>query len=80
MNKFSKLTLISFAGFFVSVFLHNAFYALSVMTSHITALSCLMGVLDVFFFLIAIFACPLGFLVGIVGSITLFVRKKYKGK
>ncbi len=80
MNKFSKLILISFSGFFISVFLHNAFYALSIITSSIVVLSYLMGALDVIFFLIAVFACPLGFLVGVIGNMVLFVRKKYEQK
>ena len=76
LKKFLLLTGISAAGFFASVFLHNAFYALGIVTSQITVLRYLMEVLNVTFFLIAIFACPLGFLVGLVGSMVLFIKKR----
>ncbi len=75
IKKFLLLTGISAAGFFVSVFLHNAFYALGIISSQIIVLKYLMEVLDVAFFLVAIFACPLGFLIGLVGSLVLFIKK-----
>lgn len=75
LKKFLLLTGISAAGFFASVFLHNAFYALGVATSHIAVSRYFMEVLYVAFFLIAVFACPLGFLVGLIGSIVLFIKK-----
>jgi len=75
LKVFLLLTGISAAGFFASVFLHNAFYALGVLTSHIIVLSYLMQILHVAFFLIAIFVCPLGFLAGLIGSIVLFIKK-----
>jgi len=77
-KKFLILTGTSSAGIFVSIFLHNAFYGLGIITSHIAGLSGLMEVLHVAFFLIAIFLCPIGFLVGVVGSVVLFIREKKK--
>ncbi len=76
LKLFLLLTGISAAGFFVSVFLHNAFYALGIIASQIIVLSSLMEALNVLFFIIAIFACPLGFLAGLVGSIMLLVKKR----
>jgi len=70
-KKFLMLTGASAAGFFLSVLLHNAFYGLAVITDHITILRYLMEVLHVAFFLIAIFVCPIGFLIGAVGTIVL---------
>jgi uncharacterized membrane protein (UPF0136 family) len=68
-KKFLILLGASVIAFFVFVLLHNAFYALAILTNHITALSHLMEALDVVFFIIAIFLCPATFLVGGVGSI-----------
>lgn len=76
LKKFLLLTGISSAGFFVSVFLHNFFYGLGMVVGHITILRYLMEILHVSFFIIAIFVCPIGFLIGIVGSIVLFAKKR----
>ena len=76
LKKFLILTGVFTAGFFVSVFLHNFFYGLAVITGHITILSYLMEVLHVIFFIIAIFVCPLGFLVSAVGSIIMLIKNK----
>jgi len=56
--------------------LHNIFYALEQVTSHVTILCYLMKALEVVFFLIAIFACPIGFLVGTTGTIVMFNKKR----
>ncbi len=76
LKKFLILTGASAAGFFIFIFLHNIFYGLGVITSHITVLSYLTEILHAVFFIIAIFICPLGFLVGVGGSISLFIRRK----
>ncbi len=75
LSKFLLLTGGSAAGFFVSVFLHNFFYAMGILTADIPLLSSLMGVLDVLFFFVAVIACPLCFLVGTIGSIVLFIKR-----
>jgi len=69
LKKFLLLTGASATGFFVFVFLHNVFYALGKITGHILIINYLMEALHVVFFIIAIFICPIGFLVGIAGSI-----------
>ena len=74
LKKFLVLTGASSAGFFLSVFLHNAFYALAVVTNNIVVLKYLMVAFNITFFIIAIFVCPLGFLIGAVGSIILFIK------
>jgi len=51
----------------VSVVLHNGIYALAKDLFH-------KEFEEAFFFLIALFACPAAFLVGVVGSIVLMVR------
>lgn len=76
LKKFLILTGASAAGFVALSVLHNVFYGLSVITSHIAVLSYLIRVFEVMFFLVAIFVCPLVFLIGVVGSIVLFVNKR----
>ena len=76
LRKLLLLTGASAAGFFIFVFLHNAFYALGIITSHIALLNYLMEVLHVVSFIIAIFVCPLGFLIGMMGVIVMAIKKK----
>ena len=76
LKKFLILTGASAAGFFVFVLLHNIFYALEQITSHISILSYPMKAFEVIFFLIAIFACPIGFLIGAIGTIIMFKKKR----
>jgi len=78
MNKKSKIFLIltgaSAVGFFVFVVLHNVFYGLGTATKEISILNYLIEGLDIAFFLIAVFVCPIGFLIGAIGSI-FFIKK-----
>ena len=70
LKKFFLLTGASSAGFFVSILLHNAIYGLVFVT--------MLNRPDLdepFFFIMATLVCPLGFLVGAVGSIVLAIRK-----
>ena len=76
LRTFVILTGSSILGFFIAVLLHNAFYGLGTITSHITVLSHLMESLHVIFFCLALFVCPAGAIVGIVGSIVLATRKR----
>ncbi len=75
-KKFLMLTGAASGGFFVGIFLHNAFYALATITLHIAVLNYLLEAIHVAFFLIATVVCPLAFLVGAVGSIILFIKNK----
>jgi len=75
LKKFLMLTGASAAGFFVFAILHNIFYGLEQITGHIAILSYLMKAFEVIFFLIAIFACPIGFLIGVIGTIVMFNKK-----
>ena len=76
LKKYLILTGASSVGFLVSVLLHNFFYGLGIIAANITVLKYLMEGLHVAFFLIGIFACPIGFVVGAVGSIMMFKSKK----
>jgi len=68
LKKFLILTGASAAGFFVFALLHNIFYALEQITSHITILNYLMKAFE--------FACPIGFLIGAIGAIVMFNKKR----
>ncbi len=62
VKKFLLIMGISAGAFIVSVFLHNA-------------ISALFDIEEPVFFIMAIFVCPIGFLVGAVGSIVLTIKK-----
>ena len=70
----------SAVGFFVFVLLHNIFYGLGIMASDIIVLHHLLEVLHVVSFLIAIFVCPAGFLIGALGSVVTVVTYFKKGR
>ena len=75
LRKFVILTGSSILGFFVFVLLHNAIYGLFIIWFGADFWD-RIGIADepVFFFM-AVFLCPLGFIVGVVGSIVLGIRK-----
>ena len=64
----------SAAGFVLGGVLHNVFYALAILEENLKALNIAMNVLEVGFFLIAVLACPIGLLAGIVGTFVLWKR------
>jgi len=76
LKKLLMLTGASAVGFFIFILLHNIFYALAQVTSHISILNYLMKAFEVIFFLIAIFACPIGFVIGVIGTIVMFKKKR----
>ena len=78
LKKFLILTGVSAGGYTIFSILHNLFYGLAEITSHITIFSYLMKAFEVIFFLIAVFACPIGFLVGIIGSLVLLIKERKK--
>lgn len=66
----------SLVGFPLFAVLHNVFYGLEQMAADIIVLSHLLGFLDVGFFLVAIIVCPAGFLIGVVGSVLMYLKKR----
>ena len=76
LSKFLILTGSSMLGFFIFVLLHNAFYGLGIMTSHITVVSRFMDALHVIFFCLALFLCPAGAITGIAGSIVIVIKQR----
>ncbi|MBU1111737.1 MAG: hypothetical protein ABIG93_04505 [archaeon] len=75
LKKFLILMSSSAVLFFISVVLHNAYYAFGTLTECIV-LTTWLGILEVAFFLIAVISCPIAFVVGLVGSIIFLFRKK----
>jgi len=78
LKKFLLLTGTSSAGFFISVLLHNFFFALSVLTQTVPFLCYLFKVLHLIFFLTGVFVCPPGFLIGFLVSLDLLLKKAKK--
>ncbi len=76
LKKFLILTGVSVAGFFVSVLLHNFIYGLFIhffgkdFWNRIGT-----GGDEPVFFILAIVVCPIGFLIGTIGSAVLFTKK-----
>jgi hypothetical protein len=65
----------SSAGFLVFSVLHNFFYALAIVSENIIVLKYIFEFLHVASFLISIVGCPIGFIIGAIGGIALFLRK-----
>ena len=76
IKSFLLLTGLSAVVFFVFGVLHNLFYALSIVTKKIIFLHYIMEALHTCFFLISVLVCPVGFLIGTVGSIILLLKNK----
>jgi len=78
LKKFLILTGASSVGFFISILLHNVIYGLFIYLFGDTFWERIGLGDEPFFFIIAIFVCPLAFLVGVVGTIVLLVKKRKK--
>ena len=76
LKKFLLLTGASALGFFVFVLLHNFVYGLFVYFFG-PDFWVRIGLGDEpFFFIMAIFVCPIGFLVGVIGTIVLLIKQR----
>jgi len=75
LRKFLQLTGVCSAGVTVSVILHNLFYALAVLSIDISVFHFLFEILHTIFFLATFFVFMIGFLIGAIGSIVLFIKK-----
>lgn len=69
---FLLLSGFSATGFVVGVVLHNLLYALGTITENIFLIDQVVGFFEGGFFLLSVIACPIGLLVGIVGTIVLW--------
>ena len=75
LKTYLLLMLISVIIVFAGTILHNLFYALAILTKEVFILTKLMDLLEVAFFIAATIMAPLGFLIGLVGSILSFFKK-----
>jgi len=77
-KKFLLLTGVSVIGMPVSIILHNLIYGLFIYFFG-QGFWQRIGLSDEpIFFIMAIFVCPIGFLVGIIGSIVLLIKQRKK--
>ena len=76
LRGFLLLTGACATGLFVFVLLHNLVYGLFIQ---FFGAECWNGGDEPFFFILAVFICPLGFIVGAIGSIVLAVRRRSRG-
>ena len=75
-KKFLLLTGASAVGFLLFILLHNAVYGLFIHFFGAGFWDRIgLGEDEPFFFIMAIFVCPIGFLVGAVGSIVLAIKR-----
>ncbi len=75
LKKFLILTGASSSGFFIFAILHNVIYGLFILLFGEEFWN-FCGGDEPFFFTLAVLVCPIGFLVGVVGSIVLFIKKR----
>ena len=75
LKKFLLLTGASAAGIFVSFLLHNAIYGLFIHFFGVDFWDRIGLGDEPVFFIMTIFVCPIGFLVGAVGNIVLAIKK-----
>jgi len=78
-KRFLLLTGVSVIGMPVSIILHNFIYGLFIYFSGQDFWYRIgLGGDEPFFFIMAIFVCPIGFLVGVISSIVLLIKQRKK--
>lgn len=75
LKKFLILTGASAVGFFVCILLHNLIYGLFIYLFGQNFWERIGLGDEPVFFIIAIFICPIGFLVGLIGSLIIYIKK-----
>ncbi|MFC1727558.1 hypothetical protein ACFL0Y_03470 [Patescibacteria group bacterium] len=76
LRKFLLLTGGSAMGLLAFSVLHNLFYAVEVITKDVLLISRLAGLIHALFFIVAVIICPIGFLVGAIGTILRLVNPR----
>ena len=79
LRRFLILTGASSAGLTVFSALHNAFYGLAELASKWPVLKHAAGGLEVAFFVVAVCVCPIGYIVGVLGSTVALLRSDQRG-
>ena len=72
-RKFKFLRIFSLLGIPVFAVMHNLLHALNKILENSTIISNIVGYLSVLSLILAVIFCPLGYLIGVIGS--LLVRK-----
>jgi len=62
----------SATGIVLGIVLHNALYAIGTLLTNLPVLSAVIGFLEGFFFLFAVILCPLGLIIGLLGTILMW--------
>jgi hypothetical protein len=62
----------SSVGFLVGVVLHNLLYALAMLAENLMVIHTILNVLEAAAFMAAVILCPIGLLVGIIGTLILW--------
>jgi uncharacterized membrane protein len=75
VKSFFILLVASLAGFLLLAVLQKVLYGLAESASEVVVLVQVLGYLELVFFLIAIFVCPSGVLIGVVGSVVLALSR-----
>ena len=78
LKKFLILTGASAIGIPIGVILHNLFYGLFIVWFGADFWERTGLGDEPFFFILALIVCPIAFIVGVIGSIVLFIKKKKK--
>lgn len=73
---FLLLSGFSSAGFLLGVVLHNLLYALGTITENLGILNKIINFFEVASFLAATIICPVGFIVGMVGTLIILKRSQ----
>ena len=76
VRSYVVLMIVSFAGFFVAALLHNLLYALGEVAKDVPVVPMVAEALHVAFFFIALLLCPVGFLIGGIGSLITWMRTR----
>lgn len=75
-RRFVILLIASLVGFLAAAVLHNLLYGLGEVARDVLVVKTVAEVLHVSFFLIAIFLCPVGVLIGTIGSLIMWRRTR----
>ncbi|MFH1537078.1 MAG: hypothetical protein ABID45_03760 [Patescibacteria group bacterium] len=75
-NKvFLYMTGFSAPAFLIGTVGHNLLYALGTVITEISVLPYIVSAFEVAFFFLAVPVCPIGFIVGIIGSVVYLIKK-----
>ena len=69
LKRMLVLTGLSALGIPLFSILHNLFYAFGILTQDINILHTIFEILHVISFLISLIVCPIGYIIGIIGTI-----------